>query len=161
MLHLWFSSLRVEASELCKLGLQPTFSVSFQFQLLSLSLCVSAWNDVYVHLFYIFHARVSDIRCCTDCVKDLRGCCCPNCTTAPRLRPVLPGHQRYQKWHIYRDSELHSKLTSWSTNIILNVLFHGALDFFWCFGKKGNSWRAWFLLILSIMLFACCIKSLY
>lgn len=41
--------------------------------------------------------------CCTDCVKDLRGCCCPNCTTAPRLRPVLPGHQRYQKWHIYRD----------------------------------------------------------
>lgn len=50
--------------------------------------------------------------CCTVCVKDLRGCCCPNCTTAPRLRPVLPGHQRYQKWHIYRDSELHSKLTS-------------------------------------------------
>ncbi|XP_024023531.1 rhodanese-like domain-containing protein 8, chloroplastic isoform X2 [Morus notabilis] len=50
--------------------------------------------------------------CCTDCVKELRGCCCPNCTTAPRLRPVLPGHQRYQKWHIYRDSELHSKLPS-------------------------------------------------
>ncbi|KAL5815934.1 hypothetical protein ACOSQ3_024312 [Xanthoceras sorbifolium] len=44
--------------------------------------------------------------CCADCMKDLRGCCCSNCTTAPRLRPVLPGHQRYKKWHIYRDMEV-------------------------------------------------------
>ncbi|OVA18501.1 Rhodanese-like domain [Macleaya cordata] len=44
--------------------------------------------------------------CCNDCVGELRGCCCSNCTSAPRLRPVLQGHQRYQKWHIYRDSEL-------------------------------------------------------
>ncbi|XP_030499453.2 rhodanese-like domain-containing protein 8, chloroplastic [Cannabis sativa] len=50
--------------------------------------------------------------CCTDCVKDLRGCCCANCTTAPRLRPVLTGHQRYKKWHIYRDSELLSNLAA-------------------------------------------------
>ncbi|KAG0493724.1 hypothetical protein HPP92_004718 [Vanilla planifolia] len=32
--------------------------------------------------------------CCGPCVKDFMGCCCPDCTKAPRLRPVLPGHQR-------------------------------------------------------------------
>ncbi|KAK9714251.1 hypothetical protein RND81_06G081600 [Saponaria officinalis] len=41
--------------------------------------------------------------CCRNCVEDLRGCCCPKCTTAPRLRPVLSGHERYKKWHVYRD----------------------------------------------------------
>ncbi|KAL5540477.1 hypothetical protein UlMin_043945 [Ulmus minor] len=50
--------------------------------------------------------------CCLDCVKDFRGCCCVNCTSAPRLRPALLGHQRYKKWHIYRDSELHGKLVA-------------------------------------------------
>ncbi|KAJ0104852.1 hypothetical protein Patl1_19430 [Pistacia atlantica] len=32
-------------------------------------------------------------RCCSDCVKTLRGCCCINCTTGPRLNPLLPGHE--------------------------------------------------------------------
>lgn len=41
--------------------------------------------------------------CCKECVSELRGCCCWECTSSPRLRPVLPGPQRYQKWHIYRD----------------------------------------------------------
>ncbi|KAH9780870.1 Rhodanese-like domain-containing protein 8 [Citrus sinensis] len=49
--------------------------------------------------------------CCADCVKNLRGCCCLNCTTAPQRRPVLPGYQRYKKWHLYRDSEVQSQLT--------------------------------------------------
>ncbi|KAF5733977.1 rhodanese-like domain-containing protein 8 chloroplastic isoform X1 [Tripterygium wilfordii] len=49
--------------------------------------------------------------CCIDCVKDFRGCCSLNCTTAPRLRPVLLGHQRYEKWHIYRDSNMQTELT--------------------------------------------------
>ncbi|KAG8061940.1 hypothetical protein GUJ93_ZPchr0003g18542 [Zizania palustris] len=40
--------------------------------------------------------------CCGWCVEELRGCCCGGCTTAPRLRPLLPAHQRYQKWHLYR-----------------------------------------------------------
>lgn len=44
--------------------------------------------------------------CCKGCVKDLKGCCCRECIFAPRLRPLLPGNQRYQKWHIYRDMEL-------------------------------------------------------
>ncbi|PON91214.1 Rhodanese-like domain containing protein [Trema orientale] len=75
---------------------------------------------------YICGSQVSELRhrncanldcnllflCCTDCVNDLKGCCCVNCTTAPRLRPVLPEHQRYKKWHIYRDSELLTKLTA-------------------------------------------------
>ncbi|KAF8014612.1 hypothetical protein BT93_H0430 [Corymbia citriodora subsp. variegata] len=43
--------------------------------------------------------------CCSDCVSSFRGCCCSTCMTAPRLRPVLPGHQRYKKWHLYRDLE--------------------------------------------------------
>ncbi|KAI4347349.1 hypothetical protein L6164_008165 [Bauhinia variegata] len=50
--------------------------------------------------------------CCGKCVKDLRGCCCWRCTTAPRLRPVLTGNPRYKKWHIYRDADLQSKMTT-------------------------------------------------
>uniref|UniRef100_A0A7C9AC14 Rhodanese domain-containing protein n=1 Tax=Opuntia streptacantha TaxID=393608 RepID=A0A7C9AC14_OPUST len=45
------------------------------------------------------------LRCCSDCVDPMRGCCCSDCKSAPRLRPVLQGHTRYQKWHIYRDSK--------------------------------------------------------
>ncbi|XP_042500834.1 rhodanese-like domain-containing protein 8, chloroplastic [Macadamia integrifolia] len=44
--------------------------------------------------------------CCAKCVKELRGCCSLDCASAPRLRPLLPGHQRYKKWHIYRDLQL-------------------------------------------------------
>ncbi|XP_043717400.1 rhodanese-like domain-containing protein 8, chloroplastic isoform X2 [Telopea speciosissima] len=44
--------------------------------------------------------------CCANCVKELQGCCSMDCASAPRLRPLLLGHQRYQKWHIYRDLQL-------------------------------------------------------
>ncbi|XP_049398500.1 rhodanese-like domain-containing protein 8, chloroplastic [Solanum stenotomum] len=68
---------------------------------------------------YICGSQVSELRhrncanldcnllflCCEGCVKHLRGCCCIQCTSASRLRPVLTGHQRYQKWHNYRDFE--------------------------------------------------------
>ncbi|XP_078440686.1 rhodanese/Cell cycle control phosphatase superfamily protein [Wolffia australiana] len=43
--------------------------------------------------------------CCSGCVEKMNGCCCSDCTTAPRLRPPLVGSQRYTKWHIYRDSK--------------------------------------------------------
>lgn len=46
--------------------------------------------------------------CCIGCTNDLKGCCCLECTSATRLRPVLVGHQRYKKWHHYRDLELQS-----------------------------------------------------
>ncbi|KAK1304010.1 hypothetical protein QJS10_CPB11g02282 [Acorus calamus] len=49
------------------------------------------------------------LRCCSGCVEELRGCCCWDCTSAPRLRPVLSRQQRYQKWHIYRDGEVQSE----------------------------------------------------
>ncbi|KAH6761469.1 mitochondrial editing factor 9 [Perilla frutescens var. hirtella] len=69
---------------------------------------------------YVCGSQVSELRhrncanldcnllflCCLECVDDFRGCCCMKCTSAPRLRPVLPGHQRYDKWHTYRDLEL-------------------------------------------------------
>ncbi|XP_058732365.1 rhodanese-like domain-containing protein 8, chloroplastic isoform X2 [Vicia villosa] len=72
---------------------------------------------------YICNVEVSELRhrncanldcnllflCCRKCVKDLRGCCCLTCTTAPRLRPALIGEQRYRKWHIYRDMDLQGK----------------------------------------------------
>ncbi|CAI9113321.1 OLC1v1013898C1 [Oldenlandia corymbosa var. corymbosa] len=48
--------------------------------------------------------------CCMACVEQLQGCCCMKCTSASRLRPVLPGHQRYQKWHNYRDLELETTI---------------------------------------------------
>ncbi|CAM9000868.1 unnamed protein product [Rhodiola kirilowii] len=41
--------------------------------------------------------------CCKYCIINLKGCCCSDCTTASRLRPVLNGHERYKKWHTYRD----------------------------------------------------------
>ncbi|XP_068640452.1 rhodanese-like domain-containing protein 8, chloroplastic isoform X2 [Aristolochia californica] len=55
------------------------------------------------------HRNCANLDCnllllsCVKCVEELSGCCCWNCTSAPRLRPVLPGSPRYQKWHIYRD----------------------------------------------------------
>ncbi|XP_022933492.1 rhodanese-like domain-containing protein 8, chloroplastic [Cucurbita moschata] len=66
---------------------------------------------------YICTSKVSQLRhrncanldcnllflCCKECVEELRGCCCTECTSSPRLRPVLAEPQRYQKWHIYRD----------------------------------------------------------
>nr|XP_018676361.1 PREDICTED: rhodanese-like domain-containing protein 8, chloroplastic isoform X1 [Musa acuminata subsp. malaccensis] len=57
------------------------------------------------------HRNCANIDCnrlflsCSSCVTQLSGCCCLHCTSAPRLRPVLRGHQRYQKWHMYRDGE--------------------------------------------------------
>ncbi|CAA7029512.1 unnamed protein product [Microthlaspi erraticum] len=67
---------------------------------------------------YICESQVQELRhrncanldcnrlflCCAECVVDLKGCCCSNCITAPRLRPVLHGVKRYEKWHVYRDS---------------------------------------------------------
>ncbi|XP_024970702.1 rhodanese-like domain-containing protein 8, chloroplastic [Cynara cardunculus var. scolymus] len=67
---------------------------------------------------YICGSQVSELRhrncanldcnllflCCSGCMDDLRGCCSSDCTSAARLRPVLPGHERYQKWHHYRDT---------------------------------------------------------
>ncbi|XP_057769996.1 rhodanese-like domain-containing protein 8, chloroplastic [Salvia miltiorrhiza] len=72
---------------------------------------------------YICASQVSELRhrncanldcnllflCCRECVDGLRGCCCVKCTCARRLRPVLTGHQRYQKWHTYRDVEVQSR----------------------------------------------------
>uniref|UniRef100_A0A803MP66 Rhodanese domain-containing protein n=1 Tax=Chenopodium quinoa TaxID=63459 RepID=A0A803MP66_CHEQI len=49
--------------------------------------------------------------CCRNCVEGLRGCCCSNCKTAPRLRPVLFGSVRYQKWHLYRDSKVREEIS--------------------------------------------------
>ncbi|CAL4937220.1 unnamed protein product [Urochloa decumbens] len=43
--------------------------------------------------------------CCGWCAAELAGCCCSGCKAAPRLRPLLPGHQRYLKWHVYRDAD--------------------------------------------------------
>ncbi|KAF7813448.1 rhodanese-like domain-containing protein 8, chloroplastic [Senna tora] len=82
-------------------------------------------NDKFAKC-YICSSQVSELRhrncanldcnllflCCRKCVKELRGCCCWSCTTAPRLRPVLNPDERYKKWHIYRDIEVHSKIAT-------------------------------------------------
>ncbi|KAK4283336.1 hypothetical protein QN277_000297 [Acacia crassicarpa] len=82
-------------------------------------------NDEFAKC-YICGSQVSELRhrncanldcnllflCCRKCVKDVRGCCSWSCTTAPRLRPVLDGQQRYKKWHIYRDTDVHSNITT-------------------------------------------------
>ncbi|KAK9115098.1 hypothetical protein Syun_021895 [Stephania yunnanensis] len=69
---------------------------------------------------YICRSHLSELRhrncanldcnrlylCCPKCLSEVQGCCCSNCKSAPRLRPVLPGFRRYDKWHLYRDMEL-------------------------------------------------------
>ncbi|KAG2580887.1 hypothetical protein PVAP13_6KG264700 [Panicum virgatum] len=58
------------------------------------------------------HRNCANIDCnrlymsCGWCAEELAGCCCSDCKAAPRLRPLLPGHQRYLKWHVYRDGFL-------------------------------------------------------
>lgn len=53
--------------------------------------------------------------CCGWCAEELRGCCCSDCKVAPRLRPLLPGHQRYLKWHVYRDGRRQQRLSAETT----------------------------------------------
>ncbi|KAF5186422.1 Rhodanese-like domain-containing protein 8 protein [Thalictrum thalictroides] len=69
---------------------------------------------------YICQSHLSELRhrncanldcnrlylCCSKCVMEVRGCCCLDCTCAPRLRPILPRHLRYEKWHTYRDMDI-------------------------------------------------------
>ncbi|KAI3783720.1 hypothetical protein L1987_42806 [Smallanthus sonchifolius] len=75
-------------------------------------------DDIVFAKCYICGSQVSELRhrncanldcnllflCCSSCMNDLRGCCTLKCTSADRLRPVLPGHERYKKWHHYRDT---------------------------------------------------------
>ncbi|MQM07325.1 hypothetical protein Taro_040165, partial [Colocasia esculenta] len=64
------------------------------------------------HVSELRHRNCANLDCnllflsCPSCMEELRGCCCPDCTYAPRLRPVHPANQRYEKWYIYRDSEM-------------------------------------------------------
>ncbi|XP_050219233.1 rhodanese-like domain-containing protein 8, chloroplastic [Mercurialis annua] len=63
------------------------------------------------HVYDLKHRNCANLDCnllflcCIDCLKDFKGCCCIKCTTAPRLRPLLPSSHRYEKWHIYRELE--------------------------------------------------------
>nr|KAJ0186608.1 hypothetical protein LSAT_V11C900475260 [Lactuca sativa] len=75
-------------------------------------------DDVVFAKCYICNSKVSELRhrncanldcnllflCCLSCMDELRGCCCSKCTSADRIRPVLSGHERYKKWHHYRDT---------------------------------------------------------
>ncbi|KAL8139273.1 hypothetical protein V2J09_005294 [Rumex salicifolius] len=63
-------------------------------------------------VYELRHRNCANIDCnilflsCSNCVEELRGCCCSQCTCAPRLRPLLHGIHRYKKWHHYRDGDL-------------------------------------------------------
>ncbi|KAF7069728.1 hypothetical protein CFC21_075312 [Triticum aestivum] len=75
------------------------------------------WSSRWLGRCYVCGSEVEELRhrncasidcnrlylCCGGCLEELRGCCCRECRGAPRLRPLLPGHQRYDKWHLYRD----------------------------------------------------------
>ncbi|KAF9587020.1 hypothetical protein IFM89_039706 [Coptis chinensis] len=64
------------------------------------------------HLSELRHRNCANIDCnrlflcCSTCLMEVCGCCCLDCTCAPRLRPILSRHQRYEKWHIYRDQKV-------------------------------------------------------
>lgn len=37
--------------------------------------------------------------CCAKCAEERKGCCCPECESAPRLRPIQPGCSKpFRKW---------------------------------------------------------------
>ncbi|KAI3834907.1 hypothetical protein MKW98_016020 [Papaver atlanticum] len=77
-------------------------------------------NDAFARCYICGLQRLKDLRhrncanldcnmlilSCNNCVEEFKGCCCSDCMSAPRIRPVLTGPQRYKKWHIYRDAEL-------------------------------------------------------
>ncbi|XP_078148094.1 rhodanese/Cell cycle control phosphatase superfamily protein isoform X2 [Carex rostrata] len=69
------------------------------------------------HLQHFMHRNCANLDCnllflcCVSCLRDLRGCCSLDCTVAPRLRPVLPAHQRYEKWHVYRDGKFTKEMS--------------------------------------------------
>lgn len=66
-------------------------------------------------LMELRHRNCANIDCnrlilsCSKCVEELRGCCCLDCIKCERLRPVIPGNQRYKKWHLYRDGVLQNQ----------------------------------------------------
>lgn len=79
---------------------------------------------LYMFLVILIPHYVCVCRCCRSCVDQLRGCCCLKCTSAPRLRPALPGHQRYRKWHHYRDAQFKNNWISWYSRSPFLILFH-------------------------------------
>lgn len=93
--------------------------------LLTIQTYVSKCCQVLIRFYWVSFIALANItnhfdepldflnRCCMECVKDLKGCCCPQCTTAPRLRPVLPGNQRYKKWYTYRELEVQNEVAVW------------------------------------------------
>ena len=36
--------------------------------------------------------------CCLDCLKAHKGCCCPQCEEAPRIRPYQENGKPFKKW---------------------------------------------------------------
>ncbi|KAK8947863.1 hypothetical protein KSP40_PGU000215 [Platanthera guangdongensis] len=59
------------------------------------------------------HRNFANLNCnklflyCKKVIEEFRGCCCSNCTHSHRLRHVLPGYKRYQKWHRYGDGSFY------------------------------------------------------
>lgn len=84
-------------------------------------------------------SMISASRSCSSCVEEFRGCCCLDCKSAPRLRPVLPGHQRYQKWHIYRDAVVQSKLLVWWDTDSLRSQWEMMLQVYNRYGFMGSN----------------------
>ncbi|XWS50901.1 hypothetical protein CRYUN_Cryun12cG0129800 [Craigia yunnanensis] len=100
-----------------RLSLPP--SAYNQETMIEVSMTQEAFESDKFAKCYICGSQVSELRhrncanldcnflflCCANCVMLFRGCCCYDCTTAPRCRPALSGFQRYKKWHLYRDLE--------------------------------------------------------
>ncbi|KAL2633892.1 hypothetical protein R1flu_005371 [Riccia fluitans] len=42
--------------------------------------------------------------CCAECLPQFKGCCCHECSTATKLRPLI-STQQYERWHNYRPTE--------------------------------------------------------
>ncbi|KAI3984186.1 hypothetical protein MKX01_011140, partial [Papaver californicum] len=75
-------------------------------------------NDTFARCYICGLQRLNDLRhrncanldcnmlilCCNNCVEEFTGCCCSDCMSAPRIRPVLPLPQRYHGIFIGRQS---------------------------------------------------------
>ncbi|KAG6557395.1 hypothetical protein Mapa_000664 [Marchantia paleacea] len=62
------------------------------------------------HILEPRHRNCANLDCnqlyltCDECLAQYKGCCSDECSSAPKLRPLI-SRQQYERWHNYRPTE--------------------------------------------------------
>ncbi|BFI31251.1 UPF0176 protein [Marchantia polymorpha subsp. ruderalis] len=62
------------------------------------------------HILEPRHRNCANLDCnqlyltCDECLTQSKGCCSDECSSAPKLRPLI-SRQQYERWHNYRPTE--------------------------------------------------------